>query len=70
MCEPSVEVRLDVTHGNYTLINHHDDPFVGDVCTPIGLNNKSRVTVDEAFAMAQKKTGGFKFYTINFRDIL
>lgn len=72
MCGPSVEAKLDVIHGNHTF-TYREGPggdVLGDVCTPIGIGNATRATVDEAFALATKKAGTFQFYTINFRDIL
>jgi hypothetical protein len=71
-CGPSVQATLDVAQGNFTL-EYRAGPggdVMGDVCTPIGVGNATRVTVDTALALATKKAGPFKFYTINFRWIL
>ena len=72
VCGPFVEVKLDIKRGNSSF-NFCDGPncnVIGDICTPIGLDNKTRITVDEAFALATKKAGKFTFLTLNFRYIL
>eukprot|EP00039_Didymoeca_costata_P023244 m.6468 g.6468 ORF g.6468 m.6468 type:complete len:221 (+) comp3535_c0_seq2:142-804(+) len=68
VCGPVVDAVYNLTT-NKTVFK--SEPFVmDDQCFPIGIENSSRVTISEAFQLAQSKADLSTFKTINYREVL